>query len=86
MTLTAIHKELKTVQKELAEIKSLASEVMNAKAAAMFLGISESTLAKITRPDNMLIPVAKIGGKKKVFLKSDLLEFVERNKQEAIAQ
>lgn len=33
MTLTAIHKELKTVQKELAEIKSLASEVMNAKAA-----------------------------------------------------
>lgn len=36
MTLTAIHKELKTVQKELAEIKSLASEVMNAKAADMY--------------------------------------------------
>lgn len=77
--------EIKSVKKELAEIRMLSSDVMNAEAAAKFLGISKSTLDKITRPSNMLIATSTIGGNKKVFQKKDLIAFVEKHKSEPIA-
>lgn len=80
MKLETIYKELKAVKAELTEIKQLASDVMNAETAAKFLGIGKSTLDKITRPDNMIIPVAKIGGKKKIFLRKDLINYIEKHR------
>lgn len=77
---------LNEVNERLKRVELASSEILDAEEAAAFLRIEVSTLNKITRPDNMLIPTAKIGGKKKVFMRSDLIAFVEANKQEAITQ
>jgi len=77
---------LNEVNERLKRVELASSEILNPKEAAAFLRIEVSTLNKMTRPDNMLISTAKIGGKKKVFMRKDLVEYVERNKQEAITQ
>ena len=77
---------LNEVNERLKRVELASSEILDAEEAAAFLRIEVSTLNKMTRPDNMLIPTAKIGGKKKVFMRSDLIAFVEANKQEAITQ
>ncbi len=80
-----LKREFKSIREELQQIKQLAMEVMNAEAAAQFLGIGKSSLDKITRPDNMLIPVAKLGGKKKMFMRKDLIAYVEKHKTEILS-
>lgn len=75
---------LNEVNERLKRVELASSEILDAEEAAVFLRIEVSTLNKMTRPDNMLIPTAKIGGKKKVFMRKDLIAFVERNKQEAL--
>lgn len=77
---------LNEVNERLKRVENASSEILNTEEAAAFLRIEVSTLQKITRPDNMLIPTAKIGGKTKVFMRKDLVAFVESNKQEAITQ
>lgn len=62
------------------------AELLDSGEAAAFLRISKSTLEKMTSPGNLLIPVATYGGKTKVFMRSDLIAFVESKKQEAINQ
>lgn len=67
-------------------IEIATAEMLNTDEAAAFLRISKSKLEKMTSPGNLLIPVSTIAGKKKIFMKKDLIAFVERNKQEAILQ
>jgi len=77
---------LNEVNERLKRVEIYASEILTTDEAAAFLKISKSTLQKITRPDNLLIPVATYGGKTKVFMRGDLIAFIESNKQKAITQ
>lgn len=79
--LTGLDKRLKVIETMLSQ----SAEVMDANSAACFLKMSKSSFDKITRPKNMLIPVVKMGGKKKVFMRKDLMDFIEKCKQESIA-
>ena len=56
------------------------NEYLNTKEAADFLRISKSTLNKLSRPGNPVIPVSKIGGKIKLYSIKDLNAFVQQNK------
>jgi len=71
---------LKDLQARIIRLESKVNDVMDSKSAASFLNMSLSAFNKITRPANMLIPASVFGGKKKLFLKKDLIEFVEKNK------
>jgi len=74
----------KDIVERLERIEEMSSPILSSQTVAKMLGIKVGTLHKITCAGNMLIPTAKIGGKKKVFLRKDVIAFVERNKQEAI--
>ena len=80
MSIEELAKRLERVEKKVAD------RYLNTKEAADFLRIGVSALNKITCKDNMLIPVAKFGGKNKIFDRNDLIAFVESRKQEPIRQ
>lgn len=84
-TLETILTELRATRKEVAELKAANGETFTAKQAASFLRISLSQLTKITAPDNMLIPCSKPGGKVKVFMKSDLMEYLGKYKSKTLS-
>ena len=79
-----IEKLLTDLNTRLERIESVTKDVMNCEEAAKFLGISKSTLDKMTGPKNMLIATSKVGGTK-VFFKKDLIAYVEKFRQEPIA-
>jgi len=85
--MSAVAKKLLTELMDRVErIEYATAEFMDTKQAARYLSISESTLNKLSCPSNMVIPVAVFGGKKKVFQKKDLQEFILKNKTQAITQ
>ena len=83
--MNATTKLLTELNERMKRIEAATAEVMNCDEAARFLRISKSTLDKLSRPGNMVIPVSVFGGKKKLFLKRDLLRFIEENKTRRIA-
>lgn len=85
--MSAVAEKLLTELMERVERIELATaEIMDTKQAAKYLSISESTLNKLSRPSNMVIPVAVFGGKKKLFQKKDLLAFIDQHKSKPINQ
>lgn len=84
--MTDVMKLLTEIKERVQSLELKTAEFMDTKQAALFLSISESTLNKLSCPSNMVIPVAQFGGKKKIFMRKDLIQFIESNKSKAIAQ
>jgi hypothetical protein len=68
--------DAETIYKELMEVKEMLKRkdkrYMTLKEAAIYMGMAESTLEKISRPSNMQIPYIKPNGGKKVFDVNDI--------------
>lgn len=79
---SAIQERLGNVEKMLSKIYAEQKGVFEQKQAAEFLGISESYLYKLTHQGQ--ISYSRPGGKKIYFLKSDLMEYIRRNKIKAL--
>jgi hypothetical protein len=74
--------ELSELRKELKELKALIrkdyGEMLDAKAAAHYLGISINALHKKSCPSNMQIPYTRKGGKK-MYSKKSLVNWLKKN-------
>lgn len=71
---------VENLQKEVEKLKSLlyaAKEVLNLEEAAVFLGISKSSLYKMTH--NQVVPFYKPNNKMVYFEKSELLKWLRQN-------
>ena len=77
---------LNEIKQKVESLELKTAEFMDTDQAARFLSISTSTLNKLSCPSNMVIPVAQFGGKKKIFMRKDLIQFIENNKSTPIAQ
>lgn len=78
---------VETLQKEVEKLKSLlyaAKEVLNLEEAAVFLGISKSSLYKMTH--NQVVPFYKPNNKMVYFEKSELLKWLRQNPVASQAQ
>lgn len=78
---------VETLQKEVEKLKSLlyaAKEVLNLEEAATFLGISKSSLYKMTH--NQVIPFYKPNNKMVYFEKTELLKWLRQNPVASQAQ
>ena len=71
---------VENLQKEVEKLKSLlyaAKEVLNLEEAAVFLGISKSSLYKMTH--NQVVPFYKPNNKMVYFEKTELLKWLRQN-------
>jgi len=78
---------VENLQKEVEKLKSLlyaAKEVLNLEEAAVFLGISKSSLYKMTH--NQVVPFYKPNNKMVYFEKSELLKWLRQNPVASQAQ
>lgn len=78
---------VENLQKEVEKLKSLlyaAKEVLNLEEAAVFLGISKSSLYKMTH--NQVVPFYKPNNKMVYFEKSELLKWLRQNPVSSQAQ
>ena len=69
---------LESQVQQLANVINNAKEVMNLEETAMFLGISKSTLYKMT--SDHVIPFYRPNGKMIYFEKTDLLAWIRKNR------
>lgn len=75
-----LRKTVDGLKKELENVKNLvyaAKEVLNLEEAAIFLGISKSSLYKMTH--NQVVPFYKPNNKMVYFEKSELLKWLRQN-------
>lgn len=75
-----LRKTVDGLKKELERVKNLvyaAKEVLNLEEAAIFLGISKSSLYKMTH--NQVVPFYKPNNKMVYFEKSELLKWLRQN-------
>ena len=75
------HKVLSDLQNKVAQLEDIlhqGKEVMNLDEAAKFIGISRSTLYKLTH--EQAIPFYKPNGKMVFFEKTDLLAWIRQNR------
>ncbi len=82
-----LRKTVDGLKKELERVKNLiyaAKEVLNLEEAAMFLGISKSSLYKMTH--NQVVPFYKPNNKMVYFEKSELLKWLRQNPVASQAQ
>lgn len=76
----SLQKTVDGLKQEVEKVKSLvyaAKEILNLEEAAMFLGISKSSLYKMTH--NQIIPYFKPNNKMVYFEKTELLKWLRQN-------